>query len=258
MTEYYKKSPYADNYRARYEEYLRKKREGRQDQHHSTEFSAERFQRMPQRTETLPPKLPEYKFKRLPERTYYHEKPKSFRFLIIPVVLVILAALAIAAYLLVPNFLPGKNFNYFYDIGSSQDASSSYLTPIDRVSEIITDSDTNYRSLIGPLVYFSVPIPEGSNTVKIDFRFFNNLPENQNLKLGARNQEEWNYTFHSLKISSQTGQWQVVHDEFNLQDENLLPMDGKLSLAFYALYLFDNTANHSIPIDWINITVHSH
>lgn len=122
---------------------------------------------------------------------YAKRKPihvKIFRILavLIPVVLV--------AYLLSANFLVAQDFEYVYDIGSEGE---SYLTPAERVSEIVI-GDESYRELTGHLVYFDVPIARGAESVYVQAKIKDNFPEDGKISLGGRNQEEWSYLYKRL------------------------------------------------------------
>jgi hypothetical protein len=238
-------SPYADDYSYRYASYMKRKRNERQGS--SNPLPAPRKIESPPIQQRIIRTLS----RNLGENSYYPRKPRSLRWLKILAVLVVLVFIA---FILIQNFVISKDFNYFYDIGSSQDAKTPYLTPANRVSAIINDSGTDYRNLIGHLVYFDVPIPTGAKTIEVNFKFFNNDSESYDLKLGARDHDIWDYTFHSLNIPGPTGKWETVQADFNLGDEHLLPINGKLNMAFYSLHLYNGTG--SIPIDWINITVH--
>ena len=130
------------------------------------------------------------------------------------------------------NFLIDKEFNHYYDIGGEQD----YFSPEDRISEKVLE-DPNYRELTGHLVYFDVDIPRFSKEVRVKARFKDNFPENWKLELGARYQENWHYTWHDFYIPTQEEDWIVKETTFNIQEENLVIRDGKLSLVFYAKHL---------------------
>jgi hypothetical protein len=106
-----------------------------------------------------------------------------------------LIPLVIFGYLVYANFLASQEFNYFYDIGSEGE---NYLTPGERVSEIVNEGDLNYRNLTGHLVYLDVPIPRGAEKVYVEARIKTNVPEDGKISLGARDQEEWHYLYHLI------------------------------------------------------------
>lgn len=129
------------------------------------------------------------------EVAHFIKEPKHIRILKI---LVIIAVLGIILYLITVNFLISRDFNYFYDIGSAEDAKKPYLTPLNRISDIFDDSGADYRNLISPLVYFDVLIPRGAESVRIEARIKDNFPENSVMSLGAKDQEVWHYNYHSI------------------------------------------------------------
>ena len=116
-----------------------------------------------------------------------HVRVLRFLAVLIPVVIIL--------YLISANFIVAQEFNSFYDIGSDGE---NVLTPVERVSEIVNDGDLNYRELTGHLVYFDVPIARGAETIYIQVRIKDNLPEKGKITLGARDQEEWHYLYKSL------------------------------------------------------------
>jgi hypothetical protein len=150
------------------------------------------------------------------------------------------------------NFLISQEFNHFYDIGSQ----NNYLSPDYRISEKIVE-DTTYTNLTGHLVYFYVDIPNFSEEVKVQVRFKDNFPEGQKLELGARDQEDWHYTWHELYIPTQEEGWITRETTFNIQEENLTLNKNKLSLVLNSQHLGkEEYKNYTIPIDYINITVY--
>lgn len=117
-------------------------------------------------------------------------KTVKFLIILIPVLLIL--------FVFYSNFIAAHNFNYYYDIGSSADAKKSILSPLARISETANDSAVNYRNLTSQLVYFDVPIPSGSDSVKIEARFKNIFPESATLSLGAKDSDIWHYKYKSL------------------------------------------------------------
>lgn len=159
-------------------------------------------------------------------------------------------AAGLILYVLLSQFVFSKDFNYFYEI----DADERYLTPLDRVVEAST-----YTNLTGSLVYFDVPIPRHSEKIVVQTRFGKNFPSVSSLSLGAKNKEEWSYYYQLLYDPKNTtvkdGEWVVSETEFDLKD--LYVKDGKLNMVFYTPHLNqEQYANYTIPVDWINITVH--
>lgn len=173
-------------------------------------------------------------------------KPKMH--LLVKIIL-ILIPIAIFGYLITVNFIIDQEFNYFYDIGTSDE---NYLSPTMRISEPI---ENNYRNLSSQLVYFDVPISQGAETIDVDVRFQNLFEEDQKFLLGARDQEEWHYKWNELIINSANGVWSISKTSFNISEVYL--QKGKLSFSFNIAHLKQNkTESYQIPIDWINITVY--
>lgn len=123
------------------------------------------------------------------------EEPKIVKLLKL---LIILIPLVIIAYLVTANFFLSHEFNYFYDIGTKE----SFLSPSDRVSlpssDLESDLELNYRNLTSSLVYFNVPIEEGSENISISIKFKDNFPINSKLMLGAKDSEDWHYSYLTI------------------------------------------------------------
>ena len=125
----------------------------------------------------------------------HNKEPKYIRILKI---IVILIAVCIIIFILANNFLISKDFHYFYDLGDETDFRSSYLTPTGRISDVFVEGDITYRNLISDLVYFNVNIPLGSSDIFTAIRFKENFSENYELNLGAKDQENWHYTYNKI------------------------------------------------------------
>ncbi len=115
---------------------------------------------------------------------------KFFKFLILLVPIIIIG------YVFYANFVAAHEFNYFYDIGSVADSSKPYLSPLNRISD--ADLNESYRNLTSQLVYFSVPIPRGSDDVDVKIRFSDGFPETGSLLLGGQNKVEWSYSSNAV------------------------------------------------------------
>lgn len=109
-------------------------------------------------------------------------------------IIILLVPLIILSYLVYLNFFASQEFNYFYDIGSEKD---NYLSPEQRISGKIQEN-ISYRNLTGSLVYFNVPVPRGSETIKIQARFKDNFPVDSLMRLGGKDQEVWHYDYNTL------------------------------------------------------------
>ena len=178
-------------------------------------------------------------------------------------IIIILIALGIIGFVIYNNFIISKEFNYFYDIGSKEDARKPYLTPLGRISEVIIEENINYRNLTGHLVYFEIEIPKGSKDINIKTIFKDNFPDNFKFYLGARNQEKWSYQYNSISdkgpVNINSSEWRIRETEFSIKSDNLYIRNGKLSLFLNAEHLRGDliqTNTQYIPIDYIDITVY--
>lgn len=101
-------------------------------------------------------------------------EPKHIK--IFKIAIIILIPLILIGFVVYSNIIPQK-FNYFYDIGSSND---NYLSPVARISDKINNTDINYRNLKDQLVYFDIPIIKGTNGTNFEIKFKDNFPDNSN------------------------------------------------------------------------------
>ena len=158
----------------------------------------------------------------------YIEEPKHIRILKI---LAILIPIIIILYLVYANFIVNKDFNYFYDIGSLSDSKTPYLTPISRVSDIQNDS-ISYRNLTSGLVYFTVNLPRGSESLSIESRFKDTFPNNSAISLGAKDKAEWHYIYKPIFYSSLSNLYNLykIDNIYLLNEElDLLPVEELLN-----------------------------
>jgi len=125
------------------------------------------------------------------DRTYSARSGEGFARLV--KVLVLLIPVFLIGYLIFANFIASQEFSYVYDIGQEGE---SYLTPSERISEVVNEEDVDYRNVAGHLVYFDVPIARGIERVRVKMRIKNNLPAGGKASIGARDQEEWHYNSH--------------------------------------------------------------
>ena len=192
----YKGTPYSDNYKARYSDFMQKKHNERQEKLPTSKPAPAEtpIQKIEQTIKKEEQKIVEEVKEEMGEGWKYFTEPKHVRILKI---IAILVPIILILYLLSLNFLISRDFNYFYDIGGKQDAKTPYLSPLVRVSEIINETP-NYRNMISGLVYFNAPIPRGSETLQIETRFKDNFPENSKISLGAKDQEVWHYFYNPL------------------------------------------------------------
>jgi hypothetical protein len=165
-------------------------------------------------------------------------------------IIIILIPIIIGVYILNMNFLFDQEFNHNYNIGGEQD----YLSPEDRISE----KYDNQRDLTGHLVYFDVEIPRGSKEIVVETKFKSNFPLGEDLKLGARDREDWHYSWHTIYTQEEeNNDWQIISTTFNIEEENLKIGNGKLSLVLNPQHLYqEEYKNYTIPIDYINITIY--
>src|SRR3989344_5317094 len=106
-------------------------------------------------------------------------------------IIIALIPILIIGYLVYTNFLVDQEFNYFYDIGSSEDSLKPYLAPLNRTSEIFIDNEATYRDINHRLIYFSIDYVKGSKTIETAIKFKADVADN--LFLGVKNDTGWNY-----------------------------------------------------------------
>jgi hypothetical protein len=116
-------------------------------------------------------------------------KKKNIGVEIFKILIIILIPLIFIEFIIYANISP-KNFNYLYEIGSNED---NYLSPAERISEQINNTELNYRNLIDQLVYFDIPTIKGTDKINLEIKFKDNFPDNSKFLLGAKDQEEWHY-----------------------------------------------------------------
>ena len=189
------------------------------------------------------------------------EETKKIVFKSLKIAIIIIPLLLIG-FIFYSNFIASHDFNYFYDIGSQQDANKPYLTPLNRVSDIEKQENIDFRNIISSLTYLEVPIPPGSINLTMEVRFKNNFPNKSSMKIGASLSQEWNYTSDTVFNNSPNeytgnGEWIIASTTFNLKD--LYINQDKLSMLINIPHLANDknqTNMQYIPVDWINITIH--
>lgn len=178
------------------------------------------------------------------------------------VLIIGLIPLVLILYLVSQNYIFSHEIEYLYDIGNGNE---NYLSPVDRISEPI---NTEYRELQADLVYFDAEVPKNAESITVTTKLKN--IKNQKISLGAKDKEEWHYTYKPFEnylietqtitrngktyvsISSDSNIWYVVDTIFNLEQDKLFIKDNKLSLVYHVPKL---VKTNSIPIDWINIKI---
>ncbi len=105
-------------------------------------------------------------------------------------ILIVLLGIAVVIFFVYANFFQEHSYDYYYDIGSAKD---NFLSPAERISDKVSDSDYNSRNLTSQLVYFSIPISSNSDAINVSIKFKDNFPENGKLYIGPRDREEWHY-----------------------------------------------------------------
>jgi hypothetical protein len=170
-----------------------------------------------------------------------------------------LIPLVIVFYLVYQHVIIPQDFEYKYQIGSSDD---KYLTPRERISQAgalsLEGDELGYRNLTSGLVYFDVPIARFAHQVTITTRFRNDFPAGATLSIGAKDQPDWHYKWQKIFTndgSAAQGEWLITKTTFNLSDTYLT--NNHLSLVFNTPHLSkQNFSNYTIPVDWIDIVVH--
>jgi len=171
--------------------------------------------------------------------------------------IIILIPIIILVYILSINFLIPQEFNYFYDIGSEQD--TDYLTPDYRITEKLTENGITYREAIGHILYYEAELPMNSKEIKVEVKLKDNLPENAEIILGARDQQEWDYVKHYIQDDKNYLEdgWFIIETTFDIKEENIYTNNKKISLILWMQHLAnDETKDYTIPIDYINITIY--
>ncbi len=112
----------------------------------------------------------------------------------IKILVIIMVPLIFIEFVIYSNIKP-QDFNYFYDIGSEED---DYLSPVARISDKINNSEISCRNLTDQLVYFDIPIPKRANEINLSIKFKDNFPNNSKFSIGAKDQEEWHYSYNLI------------------------------------------------------------
>ncbi len=135
-----------------------------------------------QRELSLEPKAP------MPHISTHHKAVHHTRLLIflIPILFI--------TYILWTNVIAGQTFTYYYDISPE----TNYLTPTARVSQASEMGGATYQNLTGRLVYFNAPLPRGAEDINVKIRFADTLDNESRFSLGARDAQEWRYTYKKL------------------------------------------------------------
>jgi len=147
----------------------------------------------------------------------------------------------------------------FYDIGSSQDANNSYLSPFYRVSGISNQGNITYRNITSSLVYFNVSAYSGEK-INISIKLLDNFPNNTKMNIGIKDWLNGSYSnqvmFNSNSYTiNETGKWIVVSANFSIESSNLVNGTANMLISIPHLAGDQTKTNKNvIPIDWINIS----
>jgi hypothetical protein len=175
-------------------------------------------------------------------------------------VIAVLLAVGLIGYLITVNFLISQDFNYFYDIGGSEDAKNPYLAPGDRVSDVLTEGEIHYRSFDKGIIYLDAGIPRGFEYLLLSIKFKSSFPENYSFFVGVRNLEEWGYDFREIdsqpKKFNESSWVSSSEIKFYKSADNLYFANGKLNVALRAPHLWEGYPDKVVYIDWINLTMH--
>lgn len=125
---------------------------------------------------------------------YVKMKNKNIYVEVLKILIIIMIPLALIEFVIYSNISP-QEFIYSYDIGSNND---NYLSPAKRISEKINESEINYRNLTDQLVYFNIPIGKRTNKIDLEIKFKDNFPNNSNFLIGAKDKEEWSYSYYTI------------------------------------------------------------
>lgn len=170
-------------------------------------------------------------------------------------IVIILVPVIIILYLINTNFLLDQTFSYNYNVGTEN---KNYISPNTRISEPIQKDNINYREAIGHILYYGIPISQRAESIIVQIKIKDNLPKDEMVILGARNNlENWSYSKHEVYTSTNSNEWIILETEFNMEEEQLTPKNNKLSLILWFPHLAqEQYKNYTIPIDYINITIY--
>jgi len=164
--------------------------------------------------------------------------------------LILLVPVFILSYLIYVNFITFQEFNYFYDIGSEQDVSKPYLSPLNRISE--ADVNSSYRNLTSQLVYFNVLIPRGSDSVHVLVRVKDGFPESGSMYIGGQNKVEWSYLSKIVysPVLNLLSKYNHTSGEYNIYRINpKLPIVSNISDLPSGSVVAENVGLKKVPVD---------
>jgi len=102
------------------------------------------------------------------------------------------------------NFLPlGGILTYSLDVGGEDTQGKAILTgPFYRISNKKETNGINYRNIENNLVYFELTDPKLNDADEIDIRirFSGNFTDDMKLMLGAKDKEEWSYSWKECYV----------------------------------------------------------
>jgi hypothetical protein len=178
-------------------------------------------------------------------------------------ILTILIIIGVFGYIIYNNLIVSHEYNYFYDIGGEEDAKKPYLTPIDRVSDIIIEEGINYRNQKKQLSYFEIPIKKKYEVIKIQTKLKENFPKDGKFLIGIKEGPGWDYKFneaYNFEIdSSIKDEWILVKTSFDIIGDDAYITSRGAIIAFNVPHLAPSeikTNTQYLPIDWIEITVY--
>ena len=163
----------------------------------------------------------------------------------------------------------GTTITHRIDVGADDTQGAAIIVgPFDRISSITTVGDIGFREMLESGVYFQVEDAKlhDADEVHVRLRFYDAFPSDAKLILGARDKQEWSYSWIVLYDSSyeqlsdlpaiveKDGGWIIAEAIWNMED--LFVMDNKLSFCFHVPHLAPtHNPEKTIPIDWIEISL---
>ena len=99
----------------------------------------------------------------------------------------------------------GTTITHRIDVGTEDTKGAAIISgPFDRISSISTVGDISYREMLKSGVYFQVEDAKlhDADEIHVRVRFYDAFPSDAKLILGARDRQEWSYSWILIYVSS--------------------------------------------------------